>query len=196
MRVRGLASFAVVGVSAAVVTWIGWRWWPHWGLAFAAEDAPLAWWQAALLVANATAAAALATVLAACGARRAAVLAWALLAVGLVCAALDERFMAHEAVQDWLEFDLGVSRQAARGVILVYALGGLVLLRTVWTQGSVALRRWTAAALLAGFSAIALDLAFDTIAMQVVEEWLEALAETLLLAGLFSELGSAASRPR
>lgn len=196
VRVRHLAPFLVILISAAVATWIGWRWWPHWGLAFAAEDAPLAWWQAALLVANATSMAALGTVLGACGARRAVVLAWAGLAVGLVLAALDERFMAHEAVQDWLEFDLGVSRTLARGVILVYAVGGLVLLHTVWKHGSAALRRWAAAALLAGFGAIALDLAFDTIAMQVVEEGLEALAETLLLAGLFSELGSAASRPR
>lgn len=179
-----------------MVTWIGWRWWPHWGLAFAAEDAPLAWWQAALLVANATAAGALAAVHGALGQWRSVVAWWVALALGMVCAALDERFMAHEAVQDWLEFDLGVSRTLARGVILVYAVGGLVLLRTVWMQGSAALRRWAAAALLAGSGAIALDLAFDTIAMQVVEEGLEALAETLLLAGLFSELGSAASRPR
>lgn len=185
----------MLGVSAAVVAWIGWRWWPHWGLAFAAEDAPLAWWQAALLVANATAAGALATVHGAVGARRAAV-TWGLLAVGLVLAALDERFMAHEAVQDWLQVDLGLSRRLAQGVILVYALGGLVLLHAVWTLGSHTLKRWTIAALLAGTAAIGLDLAFDTIAMQIVEEGLEALAETLLLAGLFSELGSVASRPR
>lgn len=185
----------VLGVSAAVVSWIGWRWWPHWGLAFAAEEAPLAWWQAALLVANATAAGALAAVLGALGSRRAA-LTWGLLAVGLVLAALDERFMAHEAVQDWLQFDLGLSRRWAQGVILVYAVGGLVLMRTVWVEGSTALRRWTIAAVLAGGAAIGLDLAFDTIAMQIVEEGLEALAETLLLAGLFSELGSVASRQR
>lgn len=191
-----LPAVAVLGVSWSVVAWIGWRWWPHWGLAFAAEDAPLAWWQAALLVANTTAAGALAAVHGALGQRRSVVAWWVALALGMVCAALDERFMAHEAVQDWLEFDLGVSRTLARGAILVYAVGGLVLLRRVWMQGSTALRRWAAAALLAGSGAIALDLAFDTIAMQVVEEGLETLAETLLLAGLFSELGSAASRPR
>lgn len=193
---RHLAPIAVLCVSAAVVVWIGWRWWPHWGLAFAAEEAPLGWWQAALLVANATAAGALAAVHAAVGQRRATVAWWAALALGMVAAALDERFMAHEAVQDWLVFDLGVSRSLAQGVMLVYAAGGLVLLRTVWVHGSLALRRWAAGALLAGFGAIALDLAFNTIAMQIIEEWLEALAETLLLAGLFSELGSAASRRR
>lgn len=181
-------------VSAGVVAWMGWRWWPHWGLAFAVEDAPLAWWQAALLVANASAAGALACVHAAIGERPHAVRWWTLLALGMVFAALDERFMAHEAVQDWLEFDRGVPRRWAQGVMLVYALGGLALLRAVWVAGSSTLRRWTIAALIAGAAAIALDLTFDTIAMQIVEEWLEALAETLLLAGLFSELGSAASR--
>jgi hypothetical protein len=177
------------------VAWIGWRWWPHWGLAFAAEDAPLGWWQAALLIANAAAAGAVATVQGAVGARRAAV-AWGVLAVGMVLAALDERFMAHEAVQDWLVLDLGVRRSLAQGVIGVYALGGLALLHTVWTLGSAPLRRWAIAALLAGGAAIGMDLAFDTLGMQVFEEWLEALAETLLLAGLFSELGSVASRRR
>ncbi len=194
MKGRHLPSVGVLGVSTAVVVWIGWHWWPHWGLAFAAEEAPLGWWQAALLVANATAAGALATVGAAVGLQRAAV-KWGLLALGMVFAALDERFMAHEAVQDWLVVDHGVSRGLAQGVILVYALGGVLLLRTVWVEGSSTLRRWTVAALLAGAGAIGLDLAFDTIGMQIIEEWLEALAETLLLAGLFSELGSVASRP-
>ncbi|MDR7269055.1 hypothetical protein J2X20_001684 [Pelomonas saccharophila] len=183
-------------MSLSVIAWMGWHWWPHWGLAFAAEDAPLAWWQAALLVANATAAAALACVHAAMGGRQRAVRWWTLLALGMVFAALDERFMAHEAVQDWLQFDLGWPRRWAQGVILVYALGGLALLRAVWAEGSATLRRWAIAALAAGAAAIALDLAFDTIAMQIVEEGLEALAETLLLAGLFSELGSAASPRR
>lgn len=155
----------------------------------------MAWWQAALLIANAAAAGAVATVQGALGVRRAAV-AWGVLAVGMVLAALDERFMAHEAVQDWLVFDLGVGRSLAQGVILVYALGGLALLHTVWTLGSPPLRRWAFAALLAGGAAIGMDLAFNTIGMQVFEEWLEALAETLLLAGLFSELGSVASRRR
>lgn len=192
---RAVPSVVVLLVSATVVAWIGWRWWPHWALAFAAEEAPLAWWQAALLVANAVAAGAVATVHGAHGARRAAA-TWALLAVGLVLAALDEHFMAHEAVQDWLRLDLGLSARLAQGVILVYALGGLLLLHAVWTLGSRALRRWAIVALLAGAAAIGMDLAFDTIGLQIVEEWLEALAETLLLAGLFSELGSVASRQR
>ena len=193
---KHLPSLLVVAVSFGLVAWMGWRWWPHWGLAFAVEDAPLAWWQAALLVANASAAGALATVHAAVGGRSGAARAWGVLALGLVFAAQDERFMAHEAVQDWLAFDLGVPRGWAQGVILVYALGGLVLLKVAWTHGGGALRHWAGAALVAGASALALDLAFDTIAMQVIEEWLEALAETLLLAGLFSALGSAASPRR
>lgn len=193
---KNLPSLLVLAVSACVVAWMGWRWWPHWGLAFAVEDAPLAWWQAALLMANASAAAALACVHAGVGGRPRAVRGWALLALGMVFAALDERFMAHEAVQDWLEFDLGLPRRWAQCVILVYALGGVALLRVVWTQGSTTLRRWTVAALVAGVAAIALDLAFDTIPAQIVEEWLEALAETLLLAGLFSELGNAATPRR
>jgi hypothetical protein len=183
-------------VSFGVIAWMGWRWWPHWGLAFATEDAPLGWWQAALLVANASAAGALASVHAAAGSRRRAAIVWTLLALSMVFAALDERFMAHETVQDWLEFDLGVPRRWAQCVILVYALGGVALLWAVWTEGSATLRRWTIAALVAGGLALGWDLAFDTIAMQIIEEWLEALAETLLLAGLFSELGSAASPRR
>lgn len=193
---KNLPSLLVLAISVAVVAWMGWHWWPHWGLAFAVEDAPLGWWQAALLMANATAAGALASVHAAVGSRRSAVRGWALLAVAIVCAALDERFMAHEAVQDWLQFDRGWPHRWAQGVILAYTIGGLALLRIVWVESGRALQRWTVAALLAGLGAIALDLAFDTIAMQVIEEWLEALAETLLLAGLFSELGSAATLRR
>lgn len=193
---KNLPSLLVLALSAAVVAWMGWRWWPHWGLAFAAEDAPLAWWQAALLMANAAAAGALASVHAAVGSRRSAVRGWALLAVALVGAALDERFMAHEAVQDWLQFDLGLAQRWAQGTVLVYAVGGLALLRVVWAESGHALRRWTIAALLAGAAALALDLAFNTIAAQIVEEGLEALAETLLLAGLFNELGSAATLRR
>lgn len=184
---KNLPSLLVLAISFAVVAWMGWRWWPHWGLAFAVEDAPLAWWQAALLMANATAAGALASVHAAVGSRRSAVRGWALLALALVAAALDERFMAHEAVQDWLRFDLGWPHRWAQGVMLVYAVGGLALLRVVWVDSGLALRRWTIAALLAGAAAFLLDLAFDSIAAQIVEEGLEALAETLLLAGLFSE---------
>lgn len=191
---KHLSSLLVLAISLAVVAWMGWRWWPHWGLAFAVEDAPLGWWQAALLVANATAAGALASVNGAVGSRRSAVRGWGLLAVAIVLAALDERFMAHEALQDWLQFDLGWPRRWAQGVILAYAVGGLALLRLAWTEGGRSLQRWTLAALLAGLGALVLDLAFDTIGAQVVEEWLEALAETLLLAGLFSELGSVASR--
>lgn len=191
-----LPALLTLTLSAGVIGWMGWRWWPHWGLAFATEDAPLAWWQAALLIANASVAGALATVHGAVGSRRSAVRGWTLMALALVAAALDERFMAHEAVQDWLQYDLGVARRWAQGVILAYAVGGAVLLRLVWAESGTALRRWTLAALLAGGGAIALDLAFDTIAMQIVEEWLEALAETLLLAGLFTELGSAANLRR
>lgn len=196
MRRPAVGALLTLAVSLGVIAWVGWRWWPHWGLAFAAEDAPLAWWQAALLVANASIAGALACVHAAVGDRPRAVRCWTLLALGMLFAALDERFMAHEAVQDWLEFDLGWPRRWAQGVVLVYALGGLALLYAAWNEGSAALRRWTVAALLVGGAAIALDLAFNTIAMQIAEELLEALAETLLLAGLFSALGSAASRKR
>lgn len=196
MRRPATSALLVLAISFGVIAWMGWRWWPHWGLAFAVEDAPLAWWQAALLMANASAAAALACVHAAFGSRRSAVRSWTLLAIALVGAALDERFMAHEAVQDALQFDLGLPRSWAQGVIVVYGLGGLALLRMVWTESSSALRGWTVAALLAGGTAIGLDLAFDSIATQIVEELLEAGAETLLLAGLFSELGSAASLRR
>ncbi len=196
MRRPATSSLLVLATSFSVVAWMGWHWWPHWGLAFAVEDAPLGWWQTVLLVANASAAGALACVHAAVGSRSSAVRWWTLLAFGLVFAALDEHFMVHEAVQEGLQFDLGLPRRWAQCVVLIYALGGLALLRTVWLESSTALRRWTVAALLAGGAAIALDLAFDTIAMQIVEEGLEALAETLLLAGLFSELGSAATLRR
>jgi hypothetical protein len=196
VRRPATSALLVLAISFSVVAWMGWRWWPHWGLAFAVEDAPLGWWQTVLLGANATAAGALACVHAAVGSRASAARRWTLLAIAMVFATLDERFMAHEAVQDWLQFDLGLPRAWAQGVILVYGLGGLMLLRTVWLESSAALRRWTVAALLGGGAAIALDLAFDSIAMQIVEEGLEALAETLLLAGLFSELGSAATLRR
>ena len=196
MRRPALSALLTLALSFSVIAWMGWRWWPHWGLAFAVEDAPLAWWQAALLGANASAAGALACVHAAVGSRSSAARRWTLLTFGLVFAALDERFMAHEVVQDGLQFDLGLPQHWAQGVILIYALGGAALLKAAWIESSSSLRRWTVAALLAGGAAIGLDLAFDTIAMQITEELLEALAETLLLAGLFSELGSAATLRR
>jgi hypothetical protein len=188
------ANLAICTLAAAFVAGVAAAWWPDLGLAFATEQAPLAWLQASLLVACACAAG-----------LRAALAAtprdgwgWSVLALALVAAALDERFMGHERAQDWLLDQLPATLAGAerwvQGLALVHALAGVLLL--VWLRRAAAPEawRWCRAGIVVGLGAIALDLAVDAIAPQVFEELLETLAETLFLCGLFTEARRQASR--
>jgi hypothetical protein len=185
------ASWAVLAISLAVVAGIGWAWFPDWLFAFATENAPLAWWQAGLLLAASGASA-----LRGQGALtrdEPGAAFWFILAAGLLLAALDERFMFHEQVQDFMFYTLADAAPAARRWVqatsAIYALAGLVLLAYLWKRVGSAPRRWFCAAVLCGLMAITLDIAWDNIRMQMIEEWLETLASTLFLSGLLREAG-------
>ncbi|MDR1935661.1 MAG: hypothetical protein LBS49_08790 [Candidatus Accumulibacter sp.] len=178
---------------------IGLAWYPDLIFAFATEDAPLAWQQAALLVACACV----------CGVRAQlaalrvpevsfrAVAFWSVLALCLLLAALDERFMFHEQAQDFLFFTLFDAAPAARpwvhALLAFYALAGVGLLHLLRQRASRAAWRWFWPAIACGLTALAMDIRYDDIGMQLFEELLETLATTLFLCGLFTEAGSAAN---
>ncbi len=170
-------------------------WWPHLGLGLAAELAPLAWLQACLLVSCAVAAGFRSALDVGHNAVR-----WAVLALLFVGAALDERFMGHERIQDWLADGVAAGwpggMRLVQGVTVVYAIAGFALLTWLRRTVSLSARPWCRAGILVGIVAIAMDLAFDAIGPQIVEELLEAVAETLMLCGLFTEARMRAHRPQ
>ena len=187
------ANLAICSIVAAIVAGICCAWWPDMGLALAAELAPLAWLQACLLVACAVSAgqrAALADGRESTG--------WTVLALLLVAAALDERFMGHERLQDWLAAGVaaGLPPRLVQGVTAGYGVAGIVLLAWLRRAATPDAWVWCRAAIVVGLVAIGFDLAFDAIGPQIVEELLEALAETLMLCGLFTEVRMRANRPR
>ncbi len=158
--------------------------WPWLEQAVATEDAPLAWLQSSLLWSAATLALLLAL------AERAGQRGWAGLALMLACLALDERFMGHERLKDWLlfhAFDGDPQRMGLWGdaPMLGYGIGGLLVLawlrRQRWPRPAL---RLMVAAVLVGCGALALDLFGRTLAWQALEECGEALAEALFCCGL------------
>lgn len=122
------------------------------------------------------------------------------MAIALVAAALDERFMFHEWLQDWLRYgvwdDAPWAARATSAVTLVYAVGGLVLLACLKLVARPQSFRWIVAAVAVGCVAIALDIAFNDLGWQVIEELLEAVAESLMLCGLFTETRLVANTAR
>lgn len=125
---------------------------------------------------------------------------WAVLTMLLIAAALDERFMGHERIQDWLAEGVAAGWSGGvrlvQGLTAVYAMAGLALL--AWLRHTVIASAWLwcRAAILVGTVALGLDLAFDAIGPQIFEELLEAVAETLMLCGLFTEARMRAIRPQ
>ncbi len=168
--------------------------WPDLEISLALEQSPLGWLQAAFLVACAAVAGALA-----CQSEGRDAVGWCLIALAALAAALDERFMGHERVQEWLYYgwlqDVEDGLRWAQSVIAVYGLAGFVLLGWLWQRIDAQSRRWCLAAVLVGLAAVAMDLAFETVTAQMVEEVLEYLSEVLLLAGWFNEVGRRACRP-
>ena len=108
--------------------------------------------------------------------------------------------MGHERIQDWLAEGVAAGwpggERLVQGVTAVYAIGGFALL--AWLRYTVSEPAWLLcrAAILVGTVAIGLDLAFDAIGPQIFEELLEAVAETLMLCGLFTEVRMRAIRPQ
>jgi hypothetical protein len=177
--VAGVLALLALMMGAMVVAH-----WPWLEQAWATEQAPLAWLQSSLLWSAATLALLLA--LTEPGAGR----GWALVSVLLLAAALDERFMGHEWLKDWLLFHAFGGNVARMGLwgdapILVYAAGGLGLLvwlrRLAWPKPAL---RLMVAAVTVGCGALALDLATQSLGWQTVEECGEALAEALFDCGL------------
>jgi len=176
------AVLAVAGIFMAII-WLHWPWLEQ---AVAVEEAPTAWLQSSMLWSCASLALLLATV------EPARLPGWSLIAVGLAAAALDERFMGHERLKDWILFRFYGGNLEAMGrvgdlPILVYGLGGLLVL--AWVIRSPARPRfaglrWMVAAVLAGFVALGLDLAGNDLFVQVFEEGFELLAETLFACAL------------
>lgn len=189
------SNVSICAIFTAIVSAICYFWWPHLGLGLAAEHAPLAWLQASLLVACAV----VAGLRSALDTGRSAV-CWAVLAMLLTAAALDERFMGHERIQDWLAEGVAAGwpggERLVQGVTAVYAIGGFALLAWLRYTVSEPAWLWCRAAILVGTVAIGLDLAFDAIGPQIFEELLEAVAETLMLCGLFTEVRMRAIRPQ
>jgi hypothetical protein len=162
--------------------------WPFIERAIALEDAPIAWLQSTLIVASA--------VTCLCRGIMSGRPAWNAIAAALLVLALDERFMGHERLKEWIWlefFDADWSR-AGRWpdvpMLFVAAVGAAVV---TWITreipaGYPAGLMW--AALAAGAAALAMDVVWQTLEMQLWEELLELLAETLFFTSLLVPLNS------
>lgn len=188
---------AILALSFLVAATIVGAWWPDLGLALAEESSPIAWLQSSLLVACAC----MALVRATHSDRnarspKADTKAWSVLALALFAAALDERFMGHERLQDYLQSAFPPSSGATGGPSLILGavlVAGVIVWKWFAHHLAADARRWCVSGILIGFAAILLDMAFDAPRIQVLEELLEAFAETLFLCGLFTEVRRAAS---
>lgn len=191
-RLRGLQVALLAGCASLYVGVVA-AGWPDLVFALALEGAPLGWLQSMALVACASAAA---LVAAQASAGRA---AWGALALLLLAAALDERFMWHERVQDALAAALGDNeehRRAAQTLTLAYVPIGLAV--ATWLRRELDPRAWPWAcgAAAIGIVALLLDATFVAAAPQVVEETFEFAAESAMLVALFSEAHIRACRTR
>jgi hypothetical protein len=119
---------------------------------------------------------------------------WLVAGTALICGALDERFMGHEQLKDWLLYEVFNGSQPAMGWLgdapmLVYPLAGICLLIWIWKVfGPSVSRKLVIGAVAVGSVAIAMDIATTNLSWQVLEECLEALAETLFLSALITHI--------
>jgi len=190
-------------ISFSILASLVFAWWPDVDLALALEDSPFAWLQSSLLVA--------------CGcvlAMRALVsdrpeqmaqrarqqTTWGVLALLLILAALDERFMGHERIQEFLFFDVLHGEPAlkhwSQALTAIYGMVGIAALMWMRHTMFASAWRWCRAGVAIGLAAIALDIAVDSVNVQIIEEILEATAETLFLCGLFMEVNKAVTLQR
>jgi len=187
------SSILILSISTAITAGIVYAWSPHLAQALALEESPIAWLQSSLLVACACAAGfrAMMTPPAEAVQKLRGPLPWAALALLLVLAALDERFMFHERVQDFILFELlggdPSLKRLSQAAILAYAVAGVGVVLWLRQAMSAPAWRWCRAGIAVGFAGIAMDATFDSVSVQVFEELLEAGAETLFLCGLFME---------
>jgi hypothetical protein len=180
-----LAILLVVGGVTAGILLINW---PFVERAIALEDAPIAWLQTTAIAASAVA----------ClchglldDRRRT---GWFLVALALFAMALDERFMGHERLKEWIWAEVFDGDRVRMGVwgdmpIAAYGVGGAAVVSWIVrgaTNRYAATLLWSAIA--AGAAALILDIAANSLWIQVWEELLELLAETLFLIALLALL--------
>lgn len=190
------STLTIVTINLAILAGIVFGNWPDLDFALALESSPLAWQQSSLLVASAMVAALIANIP---SANRRELLIWGLTGCSLLIAALDERFMGHEWLQDQLFYTLLGGNPAwqgwTSGITAIYGLVGLIIVQQLWPALCPAARKLCLLGLLIGLVAIAMDIAFDAVSIQMIEEILEVLAETCFLSGLFREAGKRVSPP-
>jgi hypothetical protein len=169
--------------------------WPWLELAFATEDAPIAWLQSTVLAASAI-------VCVAHGATRSrGTLGWSFSALGLFALALDERFMGHERLKEWMWLSIfhgDVQRLWIWGDAPILANGAIALAAAVWIARqtrSLAAVIWLGIAATLGAIALAMDLATTSIVVQIWEELIELTAESCLLAAALVSLPAPPSGP-
>lgn len=183
-----------LGVCVALYGAVVFTGWPDLVFAIALENSPLAWMQASALVACATAAALCAAI-----DDDGQAPGWSAVALALLAAALDERFMGHERVQAMIAHSLGGGASAVRAtqfLLLIYMPIGVAFVVWLYRQMDRRAWRWCGWALAVGVVALALDAAFVAASPAVIEETLEFVAEALMLTGLLSEAHIRASRRR
>jgi hypothetical protein len=197
------SSRTILAISVGVLLAIALLWWPELSFGIGAENAPLGWLQSNWLMACATAAGIRATLCPNKADSSRSAFGWSMLAAALFVAALDERFMFHEQIQDILADVLtgdrfGVDpRRAERwvqGLTVSYALVGLGAAGWLRRVAAPSAWRWMRAAILVGIVAVLTDIASDAMGFQIIEEVLEFAAETLMLCGLVMEARTAANR--
>jgi hypothetical protein len=178
----------VVVVIATVAIAIIWLNWPWLELAVGVEEAPIAWLQSTVLAGSAVACLAHALT------RSRGTLGWSLSAVGLFALALDERFMGHERLKEWIWleiFDGDVRRLWIWGDLPILVNGAVGLAVAIWivrqTRDRHATRLIVTAAAIAA-AALAMDLASRSLWLQVWEELLELTAESCFLAAVLVSL--------
>jgi hypothetical protein len=152
------------------------------------EEAPIAWLQSTVLAASAVACLAHALT------RSRGTLAWSLSALGLFALALDERFMGHERLKEWIWleiFDGDVNRLWIWGDLPIVVNGAIALTAALWiarATRSIAAAIWLCVAAAFGAIAVAMDLATTSIVVQVWEELIELTAESCFLAAVLVSL--------
>jgi hypothetical protein len=180
-----LGILAVVTLVAAAIVLSDW---PFVERAIALEDAPIAWLQTSLIAASAVVCLCRAIIH---GDRRA---GWYVVAAALFALALDERFMGHEQLKEWIWLNVFDGDRARMGhwgdaPVVLYGVGGAAVVLWMMRRGArgyPALLLWAAIAV-AG-CAIALDVVATSIWSQIWEELLELLAETLFFVSLLLSL--------
>jgi hypothetical protein len=199
-RLLSRGRILILSVSVLILSGIVYALWPNIIVATSLEQSPLAWLQSSLLVACASATGLRALFDASPKPSRddRAQQAWLILSLLLIVAALDERFMFHERVQELLFYDFlngnPKLKHWTQMLTVAYTFAGIGAY--FWLRRALVWQawRWCRAGIALGLLAISIDIVVDSLTVQVIEELLEAMAETLLLCSLFTEVGTLASR--